>query len=238
MIEIYRYNALQSGVLLRRYKRFLADVELPDKQIVTAFCPNSGSMKGCSEPGSLVMISYHESSERKTLYTLEMVKADGVWVGVNTLLTNDLAHRLIELKLIHELSPYKVIKREATFGDSRLDFLLSNGKRECFLEVKNVTLKDGHAAKFPDAVTVRGRKHLNSLMNAVKMGYNACMLYIVQRSDCDCFAPEEEIDPEYAKTLRLALECGVNVFAFKFDARPEGIYALGRVLCRDDLGKW
>jgi sugar fermentation stimulation protein A len=145
---------------------------------------------------------------------------------------------LIELKLIHELSPYKVIKREATFGDSRLDFLLSNGKRECYMEVKNVTLKDGRVAKFPDAVTVRGRKHLNSLMNAVKMGYNACMLYIVQRSDCDCFAPEEEIDPEYAKTLRLALECGVNVFAFKFDARPEGIYALGRVLCRDDLGKW
>lgn len=184
------------------------------------------------------MLSYHESSKRKTLYTLEMVKADGVWVGVDTLLTNDLAHRLIELKLVYELSPYNVIKREVPFGDSRLDFLLSNGKRECYMEVKNVTLRDGHAAKFPDAVTVRGRKHLNSLMKAIEMGYDACMLYIVQRSDCDCFAPAEEIDPEYAKTLRLAREGGINVFAFKFDARPEGIYALGRVPCRDDLGKW
>lgn len=238
MIEIHHYNALQTGILLRRYKRFLVDVELPDKQVVTAFCPNSGSMKGCSEPGSPVMISYHESSERKTFYTLETVKADGVWVGVNTLLTNDLAHRLIELKLIHELSPYNVIKREATFGDSRLDFLLSNGKRECYMEVKNVTLKVGRAAKFPDAVTTRGRKHLISLMNAVEMGYDACMLYIIQRSDCDCFSPAEEIDPEYAKTLRLALERGVNVFASKFDARSEGIYSLGRVPYGDDLGKW
>ncbi|MCF6154203.1 MAG: DNA/RNA nuclease SfsA [Candidatus Brocadia sp.] len=229
MIEIYRYNALQSGVFLRRYKRFLVDVELPDRRIVTAFCPNSGSMKGCSDTGTSVMLSYHEFSKRKTLYTLEMVKADGMWVGVNTLLTNDLAHRLIELKLIHELSPYKVIKREATFGNSRLDFLLSNGKRECFVEVKNVTLKDGHAAKFPDAVTVRGRKHLNSLMNAIEMGYNACMLYIVQRSDCDCFAPAEEIDPEYVKTLKVAMMTGVKVFAFKFDIRPEGIYFLERL---------
>ena len=229
MIEIHHYNALQPGMLLRRYKRFLVYIELPDKQIVTAFCPNSGSMKGCSEPGSQVMLSYHESAKRKTLYTLELVKADKVWVGVNTLLTNDIADRLIKSKLINELSSYKVIKREVVFGDSRLDFLLSDVKTECYMEVKNVTLKDGHAAKFPDAVTVRGRKHLNSLIDAIEMGYDACMLYIVQRSDCDCFAPAEEIDQEYTKTLRLAIQKGVNIFTFKFYVRPEGIYFLGRL---------
>lgn len=232
MTEIHHYDALQTGILLKKYQRFLVDVELPDKQVVTAFCPNSGSMKSCSEPGSPVMLSYHESPKRKTLYTLELVKADEVWVGVNTLLTNDLAHRLIELKLIHELATYEVIKREATFGDSRLDFLLSNGKRKCYTEVKNVTLKVGNTAKFPDAITVRGRKHLNSLMSAIEMGYDASMLYVVQRSDCDCFAPAEKIDPEYAKTLKLAIQNGVKIFAFKLDARPEGIYFLGRLpLC-------
>ena len=224
MIKIHEYGTLHPGTLVKRYKRFLVDVEILDKGIVTAFCPNSGSMKGCSDPGSPVRLSFHsDSPERKTLYTLEMVKADNVWVGVNTLLTNVLAHELLKRKLVRELSDYHIIRREITFGGSRLDFFLSDGKRVCYMEVKNVTLRNGNAAEFPDAVTVRGRKHMNALMNAKEQGYDACMLYVVQRPDCDCFRPAADIDPQYSGALRAAQQKGVTILVYKVRVSPEGI---------------
>lgn len=214
---------------MRRYKRFLVDVQFPDGKIVTAFCPNSGSMKGCSEPGSPVFLSFHgESQKRRTLYTLEMVKAEEVWIGVNTLLTNDLALALLRRNLVKELTEYRVVKREIVYGESRLDFLLSDGKT-CYMEVKNVTLKSGSAAEFPDAVTTRGRRHLNALIRAREEGHGARMLYIVQRSDCDCFGPAASIDPEYSDTLRMAMGKGVGVIACRMSVEPDGIYFSNRL---------
>jgi sugar fermentation stimulation protein A len=229
MTEIYRYPALSPGRLLRRYKRFLADVELSAGETVAAFCPNSGSMKGCSEPGSRVMLSPAGSPGRKTGYTLEMVMADGVWVGVNTLLTNRLAHNMLSMGLIEELAPYRVLRREASCGDSRLDFLLGKGERRCYLEVKNVTLREGAACRFPDAVTLRGLRHLHALMGAVGEGHGAFMLYVVQRKDCGCFAPAEDIDPGYSRALRLAVRRGVKALAYGLEVSPEGVSLSGRL---------
>lgn len=233
MIEIHLYKNLQQGILVKRYKRFLAQVELTNKRIVTVFCPNSGSMKGCSAPGSTVMVSYMKSDKRKTRYTLEMVKSGKIWVGVNTLLTNSLAHRLIELRLIPEFCSYRLEKREVTFEDSRLDFILSGNQKKCFVEVKNVTLRDGAVAQFPDAVTIRGRKHLCSLMNAVLQGYEAYMMYVVQRSDCYTFSPAKEIDPQYAETLKQAIQKGVKVIACKLKVTPKRICFDNRILLKD-----
>lgn len=224
---LHKYGELFPATLVRRYKRFLVDVELPDKRTIAAFCPNSGSMRGCSNAGSPVLLSFCDrSAERKTRYTLEMIKAGDVWVGVNTLLTNALAHELLKRKLVGELSDYHIIKREVTSGDSRLDFSLSDGKRTCYMEVKNVTLRNGNAAEFPDAVTARGKKHINALMRAKEQGHDACMLYVVQRSDCDCFRPAADIDPEYSDTFNAARQKGVIMLVYKVRVGPEGIWFL------------
>jgi sugar fermentation stimulation protein A len=224
VIRIHAYETLLSGVLLRRYKRFLVDIEFPGGRVATAFCPNSGSMEGCSEPGSPVFLSScGERRERKTRHTLEMVKAGGTWIGVNTLLTNNLAYALLKRKLVKELSGYKVIRREVVYRDSRLDFFFPDGGG-CFMEVKSVTLRNGRVAEFPDAVTVRGRRHLKALMQAKDEGYRACMLYIVQRSDCDCFGPATSIDPAYSDTLKAAMAKGVGVIVCSMEVEPDGIY--------------
>lgn len=230
-VLLHRYGALYPGVLLRRYKRFLADVELESGGTVAAFCPNSGSMKGCSEPGSRVMLSAGDSPGRKTRHTLEMVMASGVWTGVNTLLTNALARRLMDKGLIEGLAPFEAIRREVVFGDSRLDFLVIFGgeRAPCYVEVKNVTLREGPYCKFPDAVTLRGLKHLRALMRAVDMGYSAMMLYMATRGDCCRFSPDRTIDPAYAEALGLACLKGVGVLAYGLDVSPEGIYLSGRL---------
>lgn len=229
MTGIYRYGALYPGRLLRRYKRVLVDVELPGGKVLTAFCPNSGSMMGCSEPGSRVMLSPGDSPKRKTSHTLEMVRAEGVWVGVNTLLTNRLAHAMLSGGLIEEMASHKVLKKEVVFGDSRLDFLLSDGRRHCYLEVKNVTLRQGGSCRFPDAVTQRGLRHLHSLMEAAEAGHGAFMLYIVQRNDCGRFAPAKDIDPGYSRALRLAVKRGVTALAYALEVSPGGISVSGRL---------
>jgi sugar fermentation stimulation protein A len=231
-VPLHRYGPLYSGVLLRRYKRFLVDVELGPGRTVAAFCPNSGSMKGCSEPGSRVMLSASESPGRKTRHTLEMVMASGHWTGVNTLLTNTLALRLMERGLVEGLAPFEAIRREVVFGDSRLDFLVTfGGKRApCYVEVKNVTLRKGARCRFPDAVTVRGLKHLRALMLAVDRGYSAAMLYMATRGDCSGFSPAGDIDPAYAEALGAARRKGVGVLAYGLDVSPGGIYLSGRLV--------
>ncbi|GAB4388173.1 MAG: DNA/RNA nuclease SfsA [Thermodesulfovibrionales bacterium] len=230
-LELHRFDGLVSGRLIRRYKRFLVDVETPGRGPVTAFCPNSGSMAGLSAAGSPVMLSLHDSPLRKTRHTLEMIKAGGVWVGVNTSLTNTLARGLLEAGLIEELAPCMGLRAEVAFGDSRLDFLVEfpGGRRPCYVEVKSVTLREGRGCEFPDAVTLRGRKHLRALMSAVEKGYEACALFVVQRGDCGRFRPAAHIDPAYAEALDLAARRGVRVIAYGLSVSPEGIYARGRL---------
>ncbi|TNF46282.1 DNA/RNA nuclease SfsA [bacterium] len=226
MAVIFHYKKLVPATLIRRYKRFLVDVRMSDGKIVTAFTPNSGSMKTCSDPGSPVMLSFQPKPERKTDYTLEMVRSNGTWVGVHTLLANRLAERIIneELTGTDALKGFNVLQREFTYGDSRFDLLLSKGADRCLVEVKNVTLKDGKVARFPDAVTSRGRKHLLTLMDAVSSGYKACMLYIVQRTDCLIFGVARDIDPEYDLTLKKAIAHGVSVIACRMEVTPERIF--------------
>lgn len=239
MTEIHHYPALTPGTLVRRYKRFLVDVQLPDGSTVTAFTPNSGTMKTCSDPGSPVMLSHEPKPGRKTEYTLQMVQSEGTWVGVHTLLANRLAEQVIneELTGAERLKGFRVLKREYTYSDSRFDMLLSRGEDRCLVEVKNVTLRDRDVARFPDAVTSRGRKHLLTLMDAVSDDFEACMVYIVQRSDCLTFGVARDIDPEYDLTLTKAMDHGVSIVACRLEVTPEKIFFIDTLGLEEPLSQ-
>lgn len=212
------------GRLLRRYKRFLADVELADGTIVTAHCPNSGSMTGCAAVGSPVLLSISNKPSRKLPYTWELVQTDGVWVGINTSLTNRLAREGIENGTVSELSGYDSVRGEVPYGaHSRLDFMLSGGCGDCFVEVKNVTLVDGRRALFPDAVTTRGQKHLRDLMEIVADGKRGVIFFVVQRGDAESVSPADSVDPEYGRLLRRAVTSGVEAIAYRALVLPTEI---------------
>jgi sugar fermentation stimulation protein A len=211
------------GKLIRRYKRFLADIELESGEMVTAHCTNSGSMKSCLETGARVYLSLAKDPKRKTKYTWEMIEIAGRWVGVNTSIPNQLAFETIKNQKITGLRGYTDVKREVTFGKSRIDLRATNAHETCFIEVKNVTLKEGHLAMFPDAVTLRGKKHLDTLMEIKSQGMRAVMLYVVQRTDVELFAPATGIDPEYSETLIRAFAAGVEVFPVMAEVSPEKI---------------
>jgi sugar fermentation stimulation protein A len=217
-------NKLVHGTLIRRFKRFLADVRLDDGTEVVAHCTNSGSMKSCLENGAEVYLTPVTDPKRRTKFTWEMIKINGGWVGINTANPNKLAFEAIAAGLIPELSVYTKVKREVVFGDSRFDVYAENETEKCFVEVKNVSLKEGKYALFPDAVTTRGQKHLKTLMEVKAFGIRAVMLYIVQRTDVEVFAPARLIDPEYAKVLKQAINAGVEVIVFQVEVTPEGIY--------------
>jgi len=215
------------GVLVKRYKRFLADVELSDGHRVTAHTPNTGSMKGCAEPGMRVWLSDSGNAKRKYPLSWELVEVGpGVRVGINTGLSNRLVEEAIETGIIRELQGYNSIRREVRYGkeNSRIDLLLEghNG-RSCYVEVKNVTLMDDGCAYFPDAVTARGSKHLRELTEMVKEGHRAVIFYCVQRNDVRQFRPADHIDPEYGRTLRHALKNGVGALAYSAEVAPEGV---------------
>jgi len=215
---------LLPGRLLRRYKRFLADIELADGRVITAHCPNSGSMTGCAAPGSPVLVSVSSNPSRKHPYTWELVQADGVWIGINTSLTNRIAREGIETGTVTELSGYDCVRGEVPYGNhSRLDFMLSGDHGDCFVEVKNVTLVEGKRALFPDAVTTRGQKHLRDLMEIVAVGKRGVIFFVVQRGDAEAVSPAERIDPEYGRLLRLAAESGVEVIAYQAMVSPTEI---------------
>lgn len=214
---------LVHGRLIKRYKRFLADIELDNGSIVIAHCTNSGTMMSCLEEGAEVYLTPVNDPKRKTRFTWEMIKINGSWVGINTGNPNVLAFEAIRDNLIPELSGYTNVKREVKFGDSRFDVYAENDQEKCFVEVKNVTLKEKNYALFPDAVTIRGRKHLNTLIEVKNSGMRAVMLYIVQRTDVSVFAPAKQIDPDYAKALKVAVTAGVEVFALKTRVSPEKI---------------
>lgn len=223
-------SRLIRGTLIQRYKRFLADVRLEDDEIVTAHCTNTGSMIGCKEPGSKVYISRSENLNRKLLYTWEMIKTDGRWVGINTLHPNKLVAEAVESELITELSGYRSIRREVKVSaHTRLDLCLEGNNGSCFVEVKNVTLAANGTAAFPDAVSDRGTRHLQELMRLKRQGHRAAMVFVIQRSDCQNFRPADEIDSEYGRWLRRAVKAGVEVLPYAAKVTAREIVLTGRI---------
>lgn len=210
------YPPLILGKLVNRYKRFFVDIQLKDNSIVTAHCANTGSMLGCLEKDAPVGISIAQNPNRKLKYTLEIIKINQTWVGVNTLLTNRLAEEFIRENAIPEIGPFLEIKREVKYGDnSRVDFLLTTASNKIFVEVKNVSMVFDEKASFPDAVTVRGAKHLEELIKVVQNGDRGVMLFLCQREDAAYFEPAVAIDQFYAKTLIKAFKAGVEIFVYK-----------------------
>jgi len=218
---------LIAGRLLKRYKRFLADVQLPDGSIITAHTPNTGSMQGCADPGSTAWLRDTANPERKYPYSWEMVTTlDGVMVGIHTGYANTLVAEAIENGVITELQGYASLKREVKFGDSgsRFDIFLSGGERpDCYVEVKNVTLVADGVAMFPDAVTARGAKHLRHLAEVVAGGGRAVMCFCVQREDADSVRAARHIDRVYADTLAEVAAEGVELIAYQARLGPEEI---------------
>ncbi len=216
-------SPLVHGTLVKRYKRFLADVKLDDGSVVTAHCTNSGSMKSCLETGAEVYLSPAADPNRKTRFTWEMIKINNSWVGINTSNPNTLAFEAIKNRSIPGLNMYQHVQREVKFDESRLDIYAENENERCAIEVKNVTLKEGEWVLFPDAKTERGLKHLKTLIRLKESGMRAVMLFVIQRTDVDVFAPANEIDPDYAKGLNEAKEKGVEIFPMQALVTPEEI---------------
>lgn len=205
-------SPLIQGRLIKRYKRFLADIVLDSGEETTVHCPNPGRMLGLDHPGEPVWLSRSKNKARKLPLTLEMVEADGGLVGINTMHPNRLVEEAVRADAIPELSGYQRIRREVAYDSgSRIDLLLEADDRPpCYVEVKNVHLKRDAEAEFPDCVTARGTKHLGALKRQVASGARAVLTYVVQRSDCRSFSLAEDIDPAYASAFREALEGGVE----------------------------
>jgi sugar fermentation stimulation protein A len=207
---------LISGRLIRRYKRFLADVRLSSGETVTAHCPNTGRMAGCSDPGRTVYLSCHDNPNRKYRYTWELIRMPTSLVGVNTLVPNRLVYESLLAGGLPEFAGIKEVRREVAAGKgSRIDLMakVQNGAR-CYVEVKNCTLVDEGVAQFPDAVTARGLKHIEELHRLARQGHRVVMFYFVQRMDAVCFRPADHIDPAYGRRLRQALEEGLEAIAY------------------------
>jgi len=215
------------GHLLRRYRRFLADVKLPDGRVVTAHCPNSGSLLGCLGRGRPVWLTHRPSPRRRLAYTWEMVHDGRTWVGVNTHRTNRVAEAALRAGVVAGLGPAETLAREVRLGRHRIDFLGRFGSRPAWIEVKSVTLllPDGRLG-FPDAVTRRGTAHLRILERLARAGHVAAVLFVVQRGDGHAFRPAEEIDPAFAAALRRAAAAGVAVVAHRARVAP-GAWVLG-----------
>lgn len=221
---------LVPGRLIRRYKRFLADVRLDaDGREVVAHCPNPGSMLGLAEPGMAVWLEPNDDPKKKLKFGVRLVETRaGALVGVDTGVANRIVKEALEAGQIDTLYGYADIRAEVRYGaSSRIDFLLSDpGKGQAFVEVKSVTLsRQAGLAEFPDSVTARGRKHLDELAAMVAEGHRACLLYLVQRADCDRVQVARDLDPAYADTFDAARAAGVEVMAMACDLRPEGISA-------------
>jgi len=215
---------LLPGKLIRRYKRFLADVQLASGEIVTAHCPNSGSMRSLLAANADVVLSESDNPKRKLRYTWELVKFVDTWVGVNTSRTNHIVKEALVAGHIPELRHYTQIKSEAVWcPGTRFDFLLENGSDACMVEVKNVTLAEGPVACFPDSVTQRGTRHLQELMQVAAAGKRAVMLFVINRSDCRSFQPADSIDPVYGRTLRQALASGVEALVYNTAITPPDV---------------
>ena len=212
----------------------LKDVRRTDGSVLTVHCPNSGAMTSCSEPGSRAVISDSENPKRKLRHTLEMVKSGRVWVGVNTANPNKAVAGWVGRGRIPELAGYPELRREVPYGEerrSRIDLRLRHeGERpDCYVEIKNATLKVGEHAAFPDAVTERGRKHLLDLRGVVEQGERAVLFFFVGRSDCHRLRPADEVDPAYGETLREVAAAGVELLAYRMRFGRRRIELLNRL---------
>ena len=206
---------LIKGKLIKRYKRFFADIKL-NKQIVVAHCPNTGSMKGLLDEGNDVYISKNDDPKRKLKYTLEIIKVKKNLIGVNTHFANKIAYHGLSNNLINELKDNDSIKPEVFFNkETRFDFFIEKNKQKIFVEVKNVTLfRNEKIAEFPDSITSRGTKHLKTLINAIKKGYKTYLLFLIQIEGIEHFKIAKDIDKEYYDNYLLAKKAGVNFLAY------------------------
>ncbi len=226
---------LHRGYIKRRYKRFLADVALTSGELVTAHCPNTGAMTSCWAPDAAVELSYHDNPKRKLAWTLERVDMGAGWVGVHTGRTNDVITEGIEAGQIPLLNDFAELKREVAYTPpghqrSRLDALLRNDAgADVYVEIKNTTLFDGDVVRFPDAVTARGRKHLDVLAAAVQAGYRGVILFAVNRPEGRHFEPAWDIDPQYAQRLCEVVDQGVEPVAVRIEHTDNGMQVGGLV---------
>lgn len=218
-------NPLIPARLIRRYKRFLADVRMPDAETMTVHCPNTGAMLGCDIPESRVMLSTSDNPKRKYRHTWELVESSGTWVGIHSAFANALVAEAVEGEQIDELCGYPELRREVPYDGGRLDMALSAPKRrECMIEVKSVTAAvEQGVALFPDARSIRGARHADDLASMVALGHRAVLLFCVQRGDVDVVRPADEIDPAYGIAVRRAAAAGVEILAYSCDVSPERI---------------
>ncbi len=208
---------LLEGHLLRRYKRFFADIRLANQHIITAHCPNTGSLRTCCEEGARVWVSKANNPKRKLAYTWEAVLSQGCMTGVHPRLANPLVEEALAAQKIHSLRPWPRWRREVAYPDGgRADFLLegADGKPPCYVEVKSVSMRLDGIATFPDSVSARGTRHMEQLASLSKAGLKAVVFFVIQRTDCVTFRPADEIDPHYGKSLRNAIDSGVQVMAW------------------------
>lgn len=214
-------ESLLQGIFIKRYKRFFVDIKYKNKTI-TAHCPNTGSMMGLLDKDNIVFFSKSDNPDRKLKYTLQIIKAKNKLVGINTHLTNKIVLEALTNKKIKDLIKYNTIKSEVKFSEkTRFDFLISNNKEKCFVEVKNVTLsRKNKIAEFPDSPTARGIKHLNDLCLSKKKGFKAYILYLIQRNDCESFSIAADIDLDYKVSLEKALKSGVKLLCY--DCKLDG----------------
>jgi len=228
-------KSLLKGKLIKRYKRFFVDVQL-DKEIVTAHCPNTGSMKGLLDEGNEVYILPNNDPKRKLKYGLEIIKTRKNLVGVNTHMANKITQHALENNLVNELKNNDLIKPEVFFNKkTRFDFLVEKNKQKYFVEVKNVTLfRDKNTAEFPDAITSRGSKHLLELISAIKKGYKSYLLFLVQIQNMEKFKIAKEIDTEYYKNYTLAKKAGVHFLAYRCDISSKKIFIDKKLKIIDD----
>ena len=215
---------LLQGILIKRYKRFFVDIKYKNK-IITAHCPNTGSMMGLLNKGNKTCFSKSSNPKRKLKYSLEIIEVGKSLVGINTLLTNKLVFEALNLKKIKSLIKFDNIKTEVKFSNAtRFDFLISNSKEKCLLEVKNVTLvRNKKIAEFPDAITSRGTKHLMELINAKKKGFQSYILYLIQRQDCKAFKIADDIDINYKILFDRAIKAGVKILCYDCKINDEEV---------------
>lgn len=225
-------NNLTNGILLKRYRRFLADIRLADGSTITAHCPNTGTMLSCSTPGSPVCLSRSDNPARKYPFTLEMIREGNTWIGVNTARTNGLVVEAIERGQITEFGTVDTMRREVKITDhTRLDLQLMQNGCATYLEIKNCSLAIDGCAMFPDAVTARGTKHLRELTRLSREGVRAGIFFLVQRMDAERFAPAAHIDRVYSQALYEAVAAGVQVLVYQARVSPLGIHIVRPLPC-------
>ncbi len=218
---------LIGGRLVRRYRRFLVDVQLDSGAIVTAHCPNSGTMVGCSEPGSYVLLSESNDRHRRNAYTWELTNMNETWVGINVAMARKVVAESIQAKLIPSLQNYRELLIDAEYGrGNKVDVMMHGSDQNVFINVYHVAWAENRTARFPETPNARARKGLKELTEIAAQGHRAIALYFVQRADCDSFSPSPSIDPEFKKLFHAATNQGVEIMAYRAAITPEEI-ALG-----------